>query len=562
MNIQKKLFDDKDLYSEKKYNNQYSWSEAVKKRDNYICQYSIGDKYRKHNGPVEAHHIFPKEYGGKNVVSNGITLCKNCHAQFLIEAEQKYYSKSIKKFYLQIKDLITSLFGIPNQLRYFVLLEYLTNSKEFRYKQLEAIKVIIENNKNLVFVSPTGSGKSLIYQIAGIISQDQTLVISPLMALQKNQVESLWEKWVPATLINSSLPVDEKKKRIVNILNKSYSFVFAHPKQFLYKDEDTKKIELKQNNILMNANFGMMCIDEAHVIDNWGKQFIEEYSELLKLRKHFNVNKTILLSASLTKKMQDTIVENMFDDAEKPEVIVTGFYRSEIKLIVEEFNPLNLNKEDRLFFINRILNENEDQKAIIFCTTKKQVEEVTLFLKSNDHNVEGFYSKLDSKTKADIQNRFTGKYGNTLNILVCTSAFGMGINISNIHLAIHYSLPFSLNDYYQQFGRIGRDGKESKAYLLFDSYESTNMIDFIQSKQLESVDDPEKREKLIKCFNDDVKDLMNYIKADDKWSFILQYFGDTKINFKINNFKEILIIIFKIIISLIMLFIIYKIIFN
>ena len=405
-------------------------------------------------------------------------------------------------------------------------MDYLTGAKEFREKQLEAIRVITEKNKNLVFVSPTGSGKSLIYQLAGIISQDQTLVISPLMALQKDQVESLWKKWVPATLINSSLLVDEKKSRISNILNKSYSFVFAHPKQFLYKNEDSKTIELKQNNILMNASFGMMCIDEAHVIDNWGKQFIEEYSELLKLRKHFDVSKTILLSASLTKKMQDTIVKNMFSEDEKPEVIVTGFYRPEIKLFVEEFNPLNANKESRLFFLNRLLNENAGQKTIVFCTTKKQVEEVTLFLKSNNHNVEGFYSKLDVKTKTEIQNKFSGKYKDNIDILVCTSAFGMGINISNIHLAVHYSLPFSLNDYYQQFGRIGRDGVSSRAYLLYDKYESSNLISYIEGKQLEGVDDPDKREIILKWFAENTSDLMNYIGSNDKWGFILNYFGD------------------------------------
>lgn len=523
---QQKLFDDKALYSEIKYLNQGSWAEAVKKRDNYVCQYSINDKYRKHDGEIEAHHIFPKSYGGKNVVSNGITLCKNCHAQFLIEAEQKYYSKTLKRFFLQIKDLITGLFGIPNQLRYYVLLDYLTNAKEFREKQLEAIKVITEKNKNLVFVSPTGSGKSLIYQMAGILSQDQTLVISPLMALQKDQVESLWKKWVPATLINSSLLIDEKKERIINILNKSYSFVFAHPKQFLHKEKDSKTIELKQNNILMNASFGMMCVDEAHVIDNWGKQFIEEYSELLKLRKHFDVSKTILLSASLTKKMQDTIVENMFNEEEKPEVIVTGFYRPEIKLYVEEFNPLNANNESRLFFLNRLLNENKGQKSIVFCTTKNQVEEVTLFLKSKDHNVEGFYSKLDIKTKTEIQNKFSGKYNDDIDILVCTSAFGMGINISNIHLAIHYSLPFSLNDYYQQFGRIGRDGVSSRAYLLYDKYESSKLISYIEGKQLEGVDDPEKRKIILRWFTENTLDLMKYIDSNDKWKFILEYFGD------------------------------------
>lgn len=526
MSIQNKLFDDKSTYSEKRYDDQYSWSKAVKERDNYTCQYSLDDKYRKHDGSLEAHHIFPKKYGGKNVISNGITLCKHCHAQFLIEAEQKYYSLSLKKFYLQIKDLVTGLFGQPHQLRYYVLLDYLTSAKSFREKQLEAIKVVVEKHKNLVFVSPTGSGKSLIYQMIGILSQDQTLVISPLMALQKDQVESLWKKWVPSTLINSSIPIDEKKRRVANVLTKSYSFVFAHPKQFLSKNEYSEKIELKTNNILMQANFGTLCVDEAHVIDNWGKQFIEEYAELLQLRKHFKVSKTILLSASLTKKMQNNIVKNLFNEDEKPEVIVTGFYRPEIRLFVEKFNPFNLYNENRLTFLNRLLKESEDKKAIVFCTTSNQVEEVTMYLELRGHNVKGFYSKLDTEVKKEIQNRFSGKGGKGIDVLVCTSAFGMGINISNIHLAIHYSLPFSLNDYYQQFGRIGRDGQSSRAYLLYDKYESSKLISYIEGKQLEGIVDLEKKKLIVKSFAEDTLDLMNYIESVDKWKFILNYFGD------------------------------------
>jgi ATP-dependent DNA helicase RecQ len=535
-----------------KYGDHKSWADAVKKRDNFTCQYSLNDTYRKHDGEIHAHHIFPKEYGGEFVISNGITLCEACHAQFLIEAEQKYYSRTLKRLYLKIKDFVTGLFGQPHQRRYYLLLDYLTGAKSFRDKQLEAIKVVTERNSNLVFVSPTGSGKSLIYQIAGILSQDQTLVMSPLMALQKDQVESLWKRWVPATLINSSILPQEKEKRISNILNKSYSFVFAHPRQFLDKDANGQ-IKLKAKNVLTQAHFGTFCVDEAHVISNWGKQFIEEYAELLQLRTHFNVPRTILLSASLTKNMQDNIVETLFNEDDKPEVIVTGFYRPEIKLFVKTFGPLNEAREGRLMFLNRLLNENRNNKTIVFCTITRHVDEVTQFLKSKGHNAEGFYGKLDSKLKTQIQNRFSGQYGKEIDILVCTSAFGMGINIPNIHLAVHYSLPFSLNDYYQQFGRIGRDGKYSKAYLLYDTSEGTQLINYIQGKQLEDVKDPFKKQLILNSFAKDTKDLMDYIESGDKWGFILNYFGESKTEslFKKSRKRFTIVLIIMVIILLV-----------
>lgn len=559
---QPKLFNDEPACSEKNYTNLGLWANAVKQRDNFTCQYSVGDIYRKHDGPIEAHHILPKSYGGKNVISNGITLCKNCHAQFLVEAEQKFYGKNLQNFFIKIKDLVSSLFGVPNQQRYYVLLDYLTGGKTFRDEQLNAIKIVVEKNKNLIFVSPTGSGKSVIYQIAGILSQEQTLVISPLMALQKNQVESLWKRWVPATLINSSLNKEEKQKRLTNVLNSSYSFVFAHPKQFLHLDHHTEQIELRSNNLLMQANFGTLCVDEAHVIHNWGKQFIEEYAQLLKLRRHFGIKSTILLSASLTKKMQNELIDSLFDESDKPELIVTGFYRPEIKLFVEKFNPFNEENESRLSYISRLLYEANDKKAMIFATSKKQVEEVTDYLKSKGHNVEGYYSKLESEVKIKIQNRFSGEFGNDLDVLVCTSAFGMGINISNIHLAIHYSLPFSLNDYYQQFGRIGRDGRPSKAYLLYDIRESTSLINFIQSKELDKVTNQLKRNEIIESFEEDKNILLAYISSDDKWNYILDYFGDTKPDISSEWFTKFIKDAFKVFILFFTLYVLAQLFFS
>ncbi len=504
------------------------WAKEVKKRDNYTCQYSLNDEYRKHDGPIEAHHIQPLRKGGKNVLSNGITLCKACHAQFLIEAEQKYYSDIIQKYYLKIRDFIRKLVSLKPEARYYELLGYLTNGNahKFRPLQLEVIKALAEEKRNVIFVAPTGSGKSLIYELYGLWSQIQMLVLTPLISLQRDRVQQLWKRWIPTTYINSELDDEEKKKRLGNILKQAYSFVFAHPKQFLVENTSTGEVNLKFHNLLLQADFDLVCIDEVHVVDLWGKQFIKEYGSLKKLLTYLHKPQTILLSASLTKRQQSLIAESLFAPSQQPKIFVTGFYRPEINLYVIKFHDEEYKEINRLGFIDNLLDKNRGKKIIIFATTKKQVEYISIFLKSRGHNVGMYHSELMKSDKNEVQDRFAGKDRPELDILVSTSAFGMGIDIPNIRIAIHYSLPFSINDYYQQFGRIGRDGSSSEAYLLYDKSEEFSTIDFIKDKEFERITDTKNLAEAKELYYQDKQDLLDYIQSANKWNFILNYFGE------------------------------------
>jgi ATP-dependent DNA helicase RecQ len=532
------------------------WAKEVKKRDNYTCQYSLNDKYRKHDGPIEAHHIQPIRKGGKNVLSNGITLCKYCHAQFLIEAEQRYYANVMKKFYLLIRDFVRKLVFLKPEARYYELLGYLTEGRahQFRPMQLEVIRGLAERQKNVIFVTPTGSGKSLIYELYGLWKQTQMLVLTPLISLQRDRVQQLWKRWIPTTYINSELNNDdeEKKKRLSNIMKKAYSFVFAHPKQFLVENSNTDKVEIKFNNLLSQADFSAVCIDEVHVVDLWGKQFIKEYGALKTLLRYFHYPQTIMLSASLTKRQQELIADSLFPPKKRPEIFVTGFYRSEISLNVINTSEYDQNFSSRLEAIDELIENNPDKKIIIFATTKKQVESIRDYLINQGHEVGMYHSGMEKDKKNNIQDQFAGKDQPELNILVCTSAFGMGINIPNIRIAIHYSFPFSINDYYQQFGRIGRDGEPSEAYLLNDEDEKFAVIDFIKDKEFENIEDPDKQEKAYKDFEQDKQDLLNYISSDDKWRFILDYFGE-KPRSRSNFWKIVLILIILIYLTLLLI---------
>lgn len=524
---QEKLFKELSLDNDKEYALR-KWTKLIKERDMNSCQFALPNDDRVHDGVTEAHHKFPKKYGGRNILRNGISLCKKCHAQFLIEAEQRYYFGVLNEYRITLLDLIRKISGHSPLLQYYKILYYLTGSKEFRGIQLDAIRKVIEGKKNIIVVSPTGSGKSLIYYMSGILFQGQSLVISPLIALQKEQVQKLWSKWIPATYINSELDQLEKGKRISNALRGKYSFIFIHPKQLLRKNKNTNEVELRINNPLLEAPIKMLCVDEAHVVEKYGVNFIEEYDYLGKIRNQFNSPPTILLSASLTKKMQENLKRDLFASGEETEVIVTGYYRPEIELEVVKF-PLEVSgkKLTKLEYI-RTLIDSTDEKIIIFATTTKEVDDTSEYLKDCGYNAEGFHSKKSEYDKQFIQKVFSGDTGpdKEIQILVCTSAFGMGIDIKGIHLAIHYSLPFSLNDYYQQIGRIGRDGRQSKAYLLVDTMNPTAVIDFIQEKELDAVDDEKKREFLVNYYEQEKKDLMGYIEAEEKWQHILDYFGE------------------------------------
>lgn len=529
------LFTNKE--EEKVYSNKSTWARLVKKRDGLHCVNETTFPNRKHEiFRLEAHHIFPKklkEYGGgKNILKNGVSYCQACHAAEHPEFQTNFIGV-FKKQIIFIKDLLGRLVGMKPELQYYRLLEFLTGSLSFRLIQKKIIKTIVEKKKHVLAVMPTGSGKSILYQIPGLLNNfNPSLVISPLKALQLDQVGKLMKNWVPATFINGDLTASEVDERMKNIKEGIFPFVFIHPKQLLVYHNDIQQINFKFHKPLTQVPFDYLVVDEVHTIKSQGLSFTKEYSHLDKIYEHFNRPQMILLTATASKRTRQFIIENLHLNDDNFEEFVTGFYRPEISLEVHRTNYFDqkskkfISKDEKLI---ELLQLGIPGKKIIFCTTIKQVDTVYQGLVDKDYRVSRYHSRLNNDEKELNFKVFTGKIPTEeTDIMVATSAFGMGVDIKNIRQIIHYSLPFSLTDYYQQFGRAARNGESAVAQLLYDEKESTNTIDYINTKELEKEGD-EKTKKLMEEISDEEREsLLGYINSENKWQYILDYFGETK----------------------------------
>jgi len=510
---------------------QYAWSKLIKTRDGWKCVNAEKYPDREHQlYELNAHHIKPKKFGGKNIMSNGVTYCRACHAAEHPEYQEKFLD-TFKLSTIQIKDTFKKMLGLESDLKYYRALHFLTGQYTFRPFQKEAIKSIVEKKKHVFVVMPTGFGKSLIYQMPALLSNNKpSLVISPLKALQTDQVTSLLRKWVPATYINSSLSISEIKTRIFGIINNYFLFVFIHPKQLLDFNKETQAVELKLNKVIAKLQFSTLVIDEAHVIESQGLSFIKEYYYLQKIHQLYNYPQVIMLTATASKKTRDFIIEKMGLERNKIDEFVGGFFRPEIRLEVIKVNTHDkisgaYIKKDEALKIK--LRNKPEGNSIVFASTISQVDTLYENLKAEGFKVTKYHSKMTTSEK-EMSNRsfFSDNDEIKADIMIATSAYGMGINIPNVHQVIHYSLPFTLTDYYQQFGRAGRDGRESEACLLFDVKESTGLIDFINKKTYENETDEEIKKLLIKTFKEERKALLEYIDSEDKWKYILDYFGE------------------------------------
>lgn len=553
------LLDQASLFpnEEDEIKNQNVWARLIKTRDGRRCSNYKKIPNRNHDLFVlNAHHLLPKKFGGKNTPTNGITLCRACHAAEHPEYQQKFFG-IFKLQVIQIRDFVLGLVGIAKEFQYYQLLRFLTDKVSFRPLQKQIVKTIVEDKKHVFVVMPTGTGKSLLYQIPGLLNQkNPSLVITPLKALQVDQVAHLNNRWIPATYINASLSKSEISERIKAIKQKLFPFVFIHPKQLLSFNSTTQEINIKYHKPLISVPFDYMVVDEVHVVKGQGLSFVKEYYYLNKIYDLYNRPQMILLTATASKRTRDFIIDRLGLRKEDVEEYVSGFKRPEISLEVYQTNKYD---EQRQHYVSKdvslidLLKNKPVGKTIVFATTKKQVDTIYDFLKENGFIACKYHSGLNDKEKELNFKLFTEKVpGNSIDIMVATSAFGMGIDIPNIHQVIHYSLPFSLTDYYQQIGRAGRDGRPSVAQLLYDNREETSMIDFINSKTLENEKNDEIKDLLAKSFEEERKSLMGYITALDKWQYILDYFGEPSRK-NVKRWLERIILIVLIFIFLIVL---------
>lgn len=341
----------------------------------------------------------------------------------------------------------------------------------FRPGQAEAIQHILAGDHTLV-IMPTGSGKSLVYQLASLNQPGLTLVISPLIALMQDQVNSLNQCGIPASFVNSSLPPAEQAKRLHQISQGQYELVYVAPERLRH---------VAFQGVLRQTHISLLAIDEAHCISEWGHDFRPDYRRIAAIRPLLSNPTTVALTATATPQVQDDIVKAL----SLPEMsrIVTGFNRPNLCFTMQ----YTTTPETKLRALHDTLQTWQQQPkqngaagaVIIYTGTRRDTEEVATFIREICQLEATFYhGGLANGVRQARQDAFMNGRSN---IIVATNAFGMGIDRPDVRLVIHFTMPGTLEAYYQEAGRAGRDGLPAEARLLYTPKDRALQEFFIES---------------------------------------------------------------------------------
>ena len=332
---------------------------------------------------------------------------------------------------------------------------------QFLQGQEETIRSGLKG-RDVVVVMPTGAGKSLCYQLSSLVSPGTTLVVSPLIALMKDQVDGLQARGLPATYINSSLPSLEMRERIEALRSGTYKLVYIAPERF----RDRRFLDA------MSANqISLMAIDEAHCISQWGHDFRPEYLRLREVLSDLPSTRVMAMTATATPYVRYDIVKQLGLGEQgrgEPVVLVYGFSRPNLKLVVSRVTS----HADKLTRVHRAINQYHT--GIIYCSTRKQTEKVCSLLQSATQPCGLYHGGLPDEQRKSVQDQFMK---GEIPVVAATNAFGMGVDRPDLRFVLHWDLPGSIEAYYQEVGRSGRDGREALCELLY-SYADVRTQEF------------------------------------------------------------------------------------
>lgn len=338
---------------------------------------------------------------------------------------------------------------------------------EFRSLQKDIIERVLQR-EDCVVLMPTGGGKSLCFQLPTLLQDGLTVVISPLISLMQDQVDALTTAGIPAAALNSSQTDDEIRATLARIQSGTIKLLYVAPERLALA---------RFAAYLQTLPIRLFAIDEAHCISEWGHDFRPDYRNLQNLRHTWPDVPIIALTATATTKVRDDIVTQL--NLPQPRVFTSSFNRPNLSYEVR-------GKKDSFGTILSLVAEYPEESVIIYCFSRKDTETIARKLQAHGHKADSYHGGLSGEVRRRNQNRFIR---DEVHIMVATIAFGMGIDKPDVRLVIHHSLPKSIEGYYQETGRAGRDGLPARCVLLFSTADK-----FKQEYFVRQIDDPTEKQ--------------------------------------------------------------------
>lgn len=379
------------------------------------------------------------------------------------------------------------------------VLERYFGYKSFRRGQEKIIDEILRG-RDVLAIMPTGGGKSLCYQIPALILDGITIVVSPLISLMKDQVDTLNSMGINSAFLNSSLSTYEFNEVINGIINKKYKIIYVAPERLLSNEFIT---------VITQVKIAQIAIDEAHCVSQWGHDFRVSYKGISTfIDKLIERPLITAFTATASEEVRNDIVSLL--KLRDPKIFVTGFDRENLRINIVK------GIDKKKFLVNYVKNNTKDS-GIIYAATRREVESIYDLLKKNNINIGRYHAGLSNDERIKCQEEFIN---DETSVIVATNAFGMGIDKPNIRYVLHYNMPKNIEGYYQEIGRAGRDGEASECIMLFSP------ADVITQKYLieVSTEDPIRKNNQYKK----LQQMTGLVYINNCYrKYILEYFGDS-----------------------------------